>query len=70
MQDKNKNITGDRQSDFAGTNPDRYHEPAPAERQDNPIQDQEAQNVTDDQSRSEGNEAEDMRRKANQGKQN
>jgi len=42
-----KGATGNRQSDFAGTNPDKYGDPKKAEAQDNPIEDQEAQNVSD-----------------------
>ena len=34
--------TGNKQSDFAGTNPDRYGPPEAADDQDNPIQDEEA----------------------------
>ncbi|WP_207514381.1 hypothetical protein [Longitalea luteola] len=62
----NKNITGDKQSDFAGTNTDRYGDPKPAEEQDNPIQDQEAQNVKDGD-RMTGKEAEHAKNKATEG---
>jgi hypothetical protein len=68
MQEKKKNITGDDQASFAGTNPDRYGEPAPADQQDNPVADEEAQNVTDGQQRLEGTEAERARNKANESK--
>ncbi|WP_205510207.1 hypothetical protein [Longitalea arenae] len=61
-----KNITGDKQADFAGTNPDRYGDPKPAEEQDNPIQDQEAQNVKDGD-RMTGEEAERAKNKAKEG---
>lgn len=61
-----KNITGDKQSDFAGTNPDKYGDPKPAEEQDNPIQDQEAQNVKDGD-RITGKEAEHAKNKAQEG---
>ena len=68
MPENKKNVTGDDQAAFAGTNPDMYRDPKPAEKQDNPIQDQEAQNVTDGSTRLEGNEAEQARNKANEGK--
>ena len=68
MEDKKKNSLGDDQAAFAGTNPDRYKEPAPADQQDNPIADEEAQNVTDGQPRMEGPDAKRARNKANEGK--
>jgi hypothetical protein len=68
MEDKSKNIAGHDQAAFAGTNPDSYRQPKPAEDQDNPIIDEEAQNVTDGQGRLEGSEAERARQKANEGK--
>lgn len=61
-----KNIIGDDQAAFAGTNTNKYRQPDPAEMQDNPIKDEEAQNVTDSQSRMSGGEAEHARRKANE----
>lgn len=65
--DKNaKNIMGDKQADYAGTNPDKYGDPKPAEEQDNPIQDQEAQNVRDGE-RISGKEAEHAKNKAKEG---
>ena len=67
MQDGKKNITGDDQAEFAGTT-NRYREPAPVGQQDNPTADQEAQNVTDGQPRIDGADAEQARRKANEGK--
>ena len=60
-QDNDKSATGNKQSDFAGTNPDRYGQPA--DDQDNP----EAQNVTDGTERMSGDEATDARNKANEG---
>ena len=63
-QEKNK--IGDDQAAFAGTNTNKYRQPDPAEMQDNPIKDEEAQNVTDSQSRMRGGEAEHARRKANE----
>ncbi|TKK65580.1 hypothetical protein FC093_19880 [Ilyomonas limi] len=64
--DKNE-TTGHNQSDFAGTNTDRYGAPKPADEQDNPINPQEAQNVTDGAGRLSGEEAERASRKANEG---
>jgi len=64
--DKNE-VTGHNQSDFAGTNTDRYGAPKPANEQDNPVNAQEAQNVTDGGERLSGEEAEKARRKANEG---
>lgn len=63
--DKNE-TTGHNQSDFAGTNTDRYGAPKPADEQDNPVNPQEAQNVVDGE-RLSGEEAEQARRKANEG---
>ena len=52
QNEKEKNsASGNRQSDFAGTNPDRYGAPRPENEQDNPIQDTEAQNVVDSKER-------------------
>lgn len=64
--DKNE-TTGHNQSDFAGTNTDRYGAPKPADEQDNPVNPQEAQNVTDGAERLSGEDAEQARRKANEG---
>jgi hypothetical protein len=62
---KEKNsATGNKQSDYAGTNPDRYGDPKPENEQDNPVNDNEAQNVTDSPERLSGEEAEKARRKA------
>ena len=66
--DEKNSATGHNQSDFAGTDTDRYSAPKPADEQDNPIQDQEAQNVTDGTERMSGDEADEARNKANQGK--
>jgi len=64
--DKEKNsASGNKQSDFAGTNPGRYGDPKPENEQDNPITDEEAQNVTDGTERLSGEEAEKATRKAN-----
>jgi hypothetical protein len=65
---KEKNITGDKQSDYAGTNTDKYGDPKPAEEQDNPIQNDEAQNIKEGD-RITGKEAEHARNKANEGKE-
>lgn len=63
-----KNSASDNnQSSFAGTNPNRYGAPAPADDQDNPIDAGEAQNVTDGVERLSGEEADDATRKANEG---
>lgn len=59
------NATGNKQSSFAGTNPNRYDAPKPAEEQDNPVDAGEAQNVTESPARLSEKEAEDATRKAN-----
>ena len=61
-----RNALGHKQSDYAGTNTERYGDPKPAEEQDNPIQDQEAQNVKDGD-RITGKEAEHAKNKATEG---
>jgi hypothetical protein len=61
-----KTITGDEQSSFAGTNPDKYGDPKPAEEQDNPIQNDEAQNIKEGD-RITGKEAEHAKNKATEG---
>ena len=69
MSNKNKkakNILGHRQSDFAGTNTNKYGDPKPAEQQNNPIQNDEAQNIKEGD-RMTGKEAEHARNKANVG---
>ena len=70
MSDKNnkkeKDILGNKQSDYAGTNTDKYGDPKPAEEQDNPIQNDEAQNIKEGD-RITGKEAEHARNKATQG---
>lgn len=68
--DKDKNeATGHKQSDFAGTNADRYG--PPSDNQDNPVNPEEAQNVAYDGQRLEGEEAEKAANKATEGiKQN
>jgi hypothetical protein len=63
---KQKNVLGHEQSSYAGTNPDKYGDPRPAEEQDNPIQDQEAQNVREGK-RITGKEAEHAKNKAKEG---
>lgn len=63
---KEKNILGHKQSDYAGTNPDRYGDPKPAEKQDNPIQNDEAQNIKEG-NRMTGKEAEHAKNKASEG---
>lgn len=71
MNDKNnkkeKDILGNKQSDYAGTNTDKYGDPKPAEEQDNPIQNDEAQNIKEGD-RIKGKEAEHAKNKANEGK--
>jgi hypothetical protein len=63
-----KNSASDNnQSSFAGTNPNRYGAPAPADDQDNPIDAGEAQNVTDGVERLSGEEAEEATKKAMEG---
>jgi hypothetical protein len=67
-KDKETNsATGNRQSDFAGTNPDKYGAPRPEDEQDNPINAGEAQNVTEGTERLSGEEAEAATRKATEG---
>jgi hypothetical protein len=63
---KEKNILGHKQSDFAGTNTDKYGDPKPANQQNNPIQNDEAQNIKEGD-RMTGKEAEHARNKANAG---
>ena len=62
-----KSATGNKQSAFAGTNPDVYGDQRPIDDQDNPITDNEAQNVTDGERPLEGDELTHERNKANQG---
>lgn len=59
-------VSGNKQSDFAGTNTERYGDPKPENEQDNPVNTQEAQNVTDGAERLSGKEAEHARNKANE----
>jgi hypothetical protein len=69
--DNEKNsATGNKQSDYAGTNPNKYGTPKPENEQDNPIDAGEAQNVTDGAERLSGKEAEEARNKAMSGKNN
>lgn len=68
IPDNEKNsASGNKQSDFAGTNPNRYGQPKSENEQDNPVNPQEAQNVTDGQERMSGEEADRARNKANSG---
>lgn len=67
-RNEDNSLSNNKQSSFAGTNPDVYGDPSPADAQDNPIQDQEAQNVADSGERLQDEEAEKARRKANEGK--
>lgn len=60
--------SGNKQSDFAGTNTERYGDAKPVNDQDNSVNSQESQNVTDGTERISGKEAEHARNKANQGK--
>ena len=69
MSNKNKkqeNILGHKQSDYAGTNTEKYGDPKPAEQQNNPIQNDEAQNIKEG-NRMTGKEAEHARNKAKEG---
>jgi hypothetical protein len=63
--DKDENALGDKQSDFAGTNPDRYGQPDGNQQDPNTVA--EAQNVSDDDERLSGEEAERATRKATEG---
>jgi hypothetical protein len=63
---KAKNILGHKQSDYAGTNTERYGDPKPAEKQDNPILNDEAQNIKEGE-RMTGKEAEHAKNKAKEG---
>jgi hypothetical protein len=65
--ERDQNSMSHKQSDYAGTNPDRYGQPAPESEQDNPVNNNEAQNVNDDGSRLSGEEAEQARNKAEEG---
>ena len=66
--DNEKNsASGNKQSAFAGTNPNRYTQPRSADEQDNPVDAGEAQNVVDGDERISGKEAEAARRKATEG---
>lgn len=62
-----KDALGNKQSDFAGTNPDKYGDPKQADEQDNPMQDQEAQNVADSNDRLSGPETTPDKNKQHQG---
>jgi hypothetical protein len=64
-RDEKDNAAGHKQSDFAGTNPDRYGDPKPVAAKDMPIADEEAQNVTDGPKRMQGEEAQHGVNKAN-----
>jgi hypothetical protein len=69
MSNKNKkqeNILGHKQSDYAGTNTDKYGDPKPAEQQNNPIQNDDAQNIKEG-NRMTGKEAEHAKNKAKEG---
>ena len=65
-KEKEKNITGDDQAAYAGTNTNKYRQPDPAGKQDNPIRDEEAQNVSDSDRQMSKEDAERARRKANE----
>jgi hypothetical protein len=65
-KNKEKNITGDEQAAYAGTNTNKYRQPAEADRQDNPMQDEEAQNVTDASKTMSREDAERARNKASE----
>lgn len=66
-KDEKNSVSGNKQSDFAGTNPDRYGDPKPEYMQDNPIADEEAQNVTEGERPLSGKDAEHERNKATEG---
>jgi hypothetical protein len=66
-QNNKNDVTGHNQSSFAGTNTNKYGAPEPLDEQDNPINPQEAQNVIEGDHRLSGEEAEQARRKANEG---
>jgi hypothetical protein len=63
--DKDKDALGNKQSDYAGTNPDRYGQPD--QNQDNPVDAGEAQNVRDGGEQLLGEDAEHARNKATEG---
>jgi hypothetical protein len=63
---KEKNILGHKQSDYAGTNTDKYGDPKPAAQQNNPIQNDEAQNIKEGD-RMKGKEAQHAKNKAKEG---
>lgn len=65
--DPQKDALGNRQSDYAGTNPDKYGDPKRANDQDHPVQDEEAQNVTEGAERMTHDEAAHDRNKNSQG---
>jgi hypothetical protein len=65
-ENEKNSATGNRQSDFAGTNPNKYGPPKSENEQDNPIEDEAAQNVTDGAERISGDEAAEASNKANQ----
>jgi hypothetical protein len=65
--DEKNSATGNKQSDFAGTQPDKYGPPKTKNEDDNPIDSDEAQNVTDDTERLSGKDAEHARNKATEG---
>ena len=67
QQEETKNAAGHKQSDFAGTNPDNYGQPKPENEQDNPINDAEAQNVTDGERGLTEEETEHAKNKATEG---
>jgi hypothetical protein len=62
--ERDQNSLGDRQSDFAGTNPDRYGQPAPGPI---PPNGNEAQNLKNDIDTLSPEEAEKARNKAQEG---
>jgi hypothetical protein len=69
VPDKDKSsATGNKQSEYAGTNPDRYGPPKPDNEQENPVNPGEAQNVTKGQEQLSGKDAEHARNKANERK--
>lgn len=66
--EKDLNALGHKQSDYAGTNTERYGPPAPESEQDNPITTgNEAQNIKDDTDRLTEEEAKKAVNKANEG---
>jgi hypothetical protein len=65
-RDEKNSATGNEQSSFAGTNPNKYGDPKPIDDSEYPIADEEAQNVKDGPKELSGEEAQHATNKANQ----